>query len=270
MELPIEFVDLGPFSMEYCLSGPENQPVLAFVHGLSADLRQFEGQMAYFKDQYRILLLSLRGHGSSGCPEPAGRDDFTLSAMAEDVVALLNYLKLPAVHWVGNSMGGLVGYELLRDFGDRLLSLTTFGTTAELHFGPVVVKMLDFFKEAFIKLKGYEGFARFSGRASSKIPRVRDEVTTMILAASREAVRYAHMNIGKYNYLDALATVEIPLLLIRAEYDREINKSLRSTTAMLDRLDNAAVIDLPGAGHFANLDQPDRFNLILKKWLAGK
>ncbi len=42
--------------------------------------------------------------------------------MAKEFVALLDRLGLPAVHWVGNSMGGLLGYQVLRDAPEKLKS----------------------------------------------------------------------------------------------------------------------------------------------------
>ncbi len=50
-----------------------------------------------------------------------------------------------------------------------------------------------------IKIMGYEGFARFAGKASSKDSDMQNKVTEMIMAAAPVAVRYAHMNIGDYN-----------------------------------------------------------------------
>jgi pimeloyl-ACP methyl ester carboxylesterase len=49
--------------LEYLLEGPANAPVFCFVHGLGSNLRQFLPQAAHFNGRYRVLLLSLRGHG---------------------------------------------------------------------------------------------------------------------------------------------------------------------------------------------------------------
>lgn len=264
----IQTVDVGSFLIEYTIGGREDLPVLAFMHGLSANMGQFTEQMNYFQEHYRVLLFSLRGHGNSGYPEHAGRDDFTLQKMVEDTTALLDALQIPAVHWVGNSMGGLVGYELLRWSPERLLSLTTFGTTAEMHVGETAVKLLTWTKDLMIKIMRYEGFARLAGKASSKDRDVQSRVTEMIMAAAPVAVRYAHMNIGDYNYTDVLGNADIPMLLIHCEHDKEINKRLKTTLEVLQQHASATVLELVGAGHFANLDRPADFNRILGDWLC--
>lgn len=58
-------------TIEYLLEGPADAPVLCFVHGLGANLRQFLPQVVHFNGRYRVLLLSLRGHGGSGQPDSA-------------------------------------------------------------------------------------------------------------------------------------------------------------------------------------------------------
>ncbi len=268
MNLNTQVMDLGAVNIEYLLSGTENKPVLTFVHGLSANLRQYLDQMEYFRSNYRVLLFSIRGHGGSGCPKPVSRTDFTLEAIINDIILLFDKLDIPAVHWVGNSMGGLLGYELLAKDESRLLSLTTFGIPGEMSHGPVFVKMLDNFKEILIRLKGYNGFARYFGRISSKNPQIQDSITKMILASYPAAVKYAHMNIINYSHLDTLAATNIPLLLIRAEHDRDVNKMLKTTLPIIKSKEKCAIVDLPGASHFANMDQPDKFNRILDEWLV--
>lgn len=132
--LPTDMADLTTgIQMEYHLAGGKGGEALLFLHGLGPTLQQFEPQVASFTPHYRVLLPSLRGHGRSTSPVKATLADYTARELARDVQALLDYLELDRIHFVGNSLGGLVGYELLEMEPARLASLTTFGTTAELH-----------------------------------------------------------------------------------------------------------------------------------------
>ncbi len=262
-------MELGDVKIEYLLNGNENKPVLVFCHGLSANLRQYKHQLEFFKDKYRVLLLSIRGHGRSSCPKPATRADFTLDLMINDVISLLDKLDIPAVHWVGNSMGGLLGYELLAKDETKLLSLCTFGIPGEMSHGRIFIKMLDTFKGILIKLKGYEGFAKFFGQISSKKPEVQAEITEMILDSCPAAVKFAHMNIINYDHLDTLAGAQIPLLLIRPEFDKDVNKMLKTTLPIIESKKQSQIVDLLDSSHFANMDQPEKFNQLLDEWLDG-
>ncbi len=261
-------VDVGEVSMEYCLTGPANMPVITFVHGLSGNLSMFLKQEEYFSKDYRVLLLSMRGHGGSTYPETADRDAYGLDVMARDIVSLLDRLDIPAVHWIGNSMGGLVGFQMLQDFPERHLSLAVYGIAAKLHHSPVLVKLFTHIKDIMIKIKGYEGFCRMAGPISSKLPETREKVVRMAQATVPEALKYGHMNVASVDYLDVLSEAKIPQLLIKCEHDRAINKALGSTLRVLENSVNAEVIQMAGVGHYANLDAPDEFNRILDGWYS--
>lgn len=250
-------------TMEYALDGPADAPVLAFVHGLGSSLHQFAAQAASFGGRYRVLLLSLRGHGGTGNPESATADAYTPAVLAQDVAALLDHLRVETLHVVGNSLGGLVGYELLRADPSRLRSLTTFGTTAALN-SP---RWKYWMAVGTVRLLGVAGVARVVGASASKNRAVGAELQRLYRQASRTALLQIPQHIARYDYTDTLRTTRRPLLLIRAAHDKGINDALASTLAALDAAHDARVATLDDAGHFANMEQPDRFDDILGGFL---
>jgi pimeloyl-ACP methyl ester carboxylesterase len=253
-------------TIEYLLEGPADAPVLCFVHGLGSNLRQFLPQAAHFSGRYQVLLLSLRGHGGSGQPNPATGDAYALPILAQDVAALLDQLGVPSLHFVGNSLGGLVGYELLQLGSPRLLSLTTFGTTAALH-SP---RLLYWTVVASVQLLGVNRLAKIVGKTSAREPAVGRQLELLYRQTTKEALRLIPQHIARYDYTDVLRRAALPLLLIQGELDREINNNLASTLAALAGMADGRVISLPNAGHFANMEQPDTFNKILTSFLAGE
>jgi 3-oxoadipate enol-lactonase len=191
---------------------------------------------------------------------------YALPILAQDVAALLDHLSITSLHFVGNSLGGLVGYELLQMGRPQLLSLTTFGTTATLH-SP---RLLYWAVVASVHLLGVNRLARLIGRTSAKDPAVGRQLELLYRQTTKDALRLIPQHIARYDYTDVLRQATLPLLLIQGELDREINNNLASTLAALDATADGQVIPLPNAGHFANLDQPDAFNEILTAFLAGE
>lgn len=129
MEEEVKNIRLGEINMEYLLTGKENKDTILFVHGLGANLSQFEEQHQYFQDTYRILSISLRGHGNTTASRELTETDFELSRLSDDIIMLTETLGIDKFHFVGNSMGGNIGYELMKASPERLLSFTSFGTT---------------------------------------------------------------------------------------------------------------------------------------------
>ena len=71
--------------MEYLLTGIENKETILFVHGLGANLSQFENQHQYFQDRYKVLSVSLRGHGNTSSSSDLTESDFELCQLSNDI-----------------------------------------------------------------------------------------------------------------------------------------------------------------------------------------
>jgi 3-oxoadipate enol-lactonase len=252
-------------TIEYALTGPAEAPVLAFVHGLGSNMRQFLPQVEHFAAAYRVLTLSLRGHGGSSAPTEPTPESYTVRLLAQDVQALSQQLGIEALHFVGNSLGGLVGYELLTLGQPKLLSLTTFGTTAELHSSPLIYWGVV----GSVRLLGIKNMAALIGKTGSKDPLVGAELARMYGSATKNALLLIPRHIANYDYTETLRRAEIPLLLIQGALDKGINAELDSTLAALQEAPHSNVVPLADAGHFANLEKPAVFNQILETFLTG-
>ena len=107
--------------------GPRDGVPMVLCHGLTMTGAQFRDTAAAFAARgYRVLAPDLRGHGRSGVPGRVSRTTFSLERFEADALAMLADAGLERVHWVGNSLGGIVGLRLLP--AGRFLSLTTYGT----------------------------------------------------------------------------------------------------------------------------------------------
>ena len=254
-------------TLEYQLVGPPEAPVLCFVHGVGAALEQFQRQVEYFSGRYRVLRLSHRGHGRSGEPPTSEPEAYTPRALADDLRALLGELGIDTLHFVGNSLGGLVGYELLKTRQPALLSFTTFGTTAELHTPKVKYWMLVGSIRLFGTLFGNSAMASLLERTGSRDREVGALLKRMFLCARQDALTLLARSIANYDYTPVLCTTGVPVLLIRGELDKEINAALSSTLEAIDTLPEGRVVTLADAGHYANLEQPDEFNRVLESFL---
>ena len=101
---------------------------LLFLHGLGTDGRSWEYQRDLFAEQYRVILIDVRGHGRSA--KPPG--PYSVPQFAQDIFALLEHLKIDAFHLVGLSMGGMIGFQMAVEQPERLRSLTIVNSGPEL------------------------------------------------------------------------------------------------------------------------------------------
>jgi len=231
---------------------------LLFVHGLGADRTQFDAEHEAFADDYQVVSVSLRGHGGS---RHSGRGPWSLEQLAQDVLAVLEALKLPAVHYVGNSMGGNVAFELLRLAPSRLRSLTTFGTTAQLNTARPLLPLLRMV---------YRGLpARWRGLLAGSVgrtPEASSKISAMASQTPRRTILALLPALARFDYRPSLADAVLPISIIRGEHDTEINRALDGTLATLRARKHGTfrLHELGGAGHFANLDRPRPFADVLR------
>ena len=85
------------------------------------------GYVSALKNEYQLILLDARGHGASDKPQTP--EEYKLKKRVEDIVAVLDNLKIVKTHFFGYSMGGWIGFGLARFAPERLRSLIIGGAT---------------------------------------------------------------------------------------------------------------------------------------------
>lgn len=109
--------------------GPEEGEVVILSGSLGSDLRMWEPQVGPLVDAgFRVVRHDHRGHG--GSPVPPG--PYRLDDLGSDAVALLDTLGVARAHWVGLSLGGMLGMWLGAHHPDRIAGLTLCCTSAKL------------------------------------------------------------------------------------------------------------------------------------------
>src|ERR1700731_3978917 len=99
-------------------------PIL-FVHEFAADYASWEPQMRYFSRRHRCISYSARGYTPSHIPDAA--EAYSYKHFRDDVIAMLDHLKIPAAHLVGLSMGAYSALHAGIEAPKRALSLTLAG-----------------------------------------------------------------------------------------------------------------------------------------------
>lgn len=120
-------VSVGGVDLACRFEGPAGAPVVLLAHGLLADHTMWDelaGRL--LANGFSVLRYDLRGHGRSGLS--AG--PWTMEQLAADAVGLLDAFGLSRVHFVGSSLGGMIGQQMGARHADRLLSLTLANTAA--------------------------------------------------------------------------------------------------------------------------------------------
>lgn len=101
-------------------------PPLFLIHGIGASRQSWAGVVPLLKHRYRCISYDLRGHGASPVPAPP----YALDDLVEDLEAVRRELGIAKAHFMGHSLGGMIGPAYARRYPDRVLSLGLLSTAA--------------------------------------------------------------------------------------------------------------------------------------------
>ena len=241
-------------------------PVL-FIHGHPFDKSMWEPQVRALAGRgYRTLVPDLRGYGrTTVVPGVTSMDSF-----ARDLAALLDHVKIDVVNVVGLSMGGQIALEMYRLFPDRVDSLTLAATNPmpETEQGKLSRKRMA----ARLREEGMRGYAdemlvgMMTADNVRDLPAVADHVRAMMYAAPPEGAAAAQLGRAERpDHTVLLPRISAPTLLVVGQHDGFTPPE--GAELMHVQVPDSAVEIVEGAGHLPNLERPDRFNEVLRRFL---
>lgn len=114
----------GTFGKIFYQVEGEGFPLL-FVHGLGSSHKTWFRQIPFFRNKYQTIVLDLAGSGKSATPD----DSVTMEKLSEDIVLLIDHLKLTRLAMVGSSMGGMLAQLCLKIIPEKITA-TVLGSTS--------------------------------------------------------------------------------------------------------------------------------------------
>ncbi|MDI5932400.1 alpha/beta fold hydrolase [Halomonas kalidii] len=123
------FLNINGRSVAYRLLGAEALPLVMLAHPLGMSQAVWDDLLPALLPRYRVLTWDLPGHGASQA-WPAAGGEITPAALAAEALALADRAGAGRFHFVGTSIGGVVGQQLLAEHAERLYSATLTNTGA--------------------------------------------------------------------------------------------------------------------------------------------
>lgn len=239
-------------------------PVVTMSHALGCNLSLWDEQAKALSGRYRVLRYDTRGHGGSSAPP----GPYSLEQMADDLHGLLTGLGVAQTHFVGISMGGMIGQILALKYPMLLQSLILCSTTSRY---PAAMRSTWVERIRTVEAKGMEPTVEpalqrwFTPSFRKHQPDVMDRVRVMLRSTPPHGYIGCCYAIPTIDVTDRLGEVRCPALVIAGEDDpgtpvvmaQEIHAALPSSEIAI----------LRSASHLCNLEQPEAFNRVLLDFL---
>ncbi|MFN8571447.1 MAG: alpha/beta fold hydrolase [Gemmatimonadaceae bacterium] len=239
---------------------------VVFVHGFPLNRSLWAPQAHGLVDRARCIAPDLRGFGESTVTPPYSMDQY-----ADDVVSLMDVLRLDRAVIVGLSMGGYVAMAMWRRHKARVRALALVDTRAGADSPEGRGKRDDMI--ALAKERGSAAVAdamigsMVGEGTKSRAPEVVESVHSMLSSAPVDGV------IGALGALKqrpdsaaTLATVDVPTLIVVG--DEDALTPVAESQAMHQMIRGSSLETICGAGHLSNLERPAAFNHVMSEFLA--
>ncbi|HAT39064.1 alpha/beta fold hydrolase [Polynucleobacter necessarius] len=121
-----QIANVNGVDIAYRFDDPQDGPVLLVANSLMANGSMWDGNVPALVDRYRVLRDDKRGHGGSG----VSAGPYSIAQLADDAVGLLDVLEIEKAHFMGLSIGGMIGQQLGARYPERILSVSLCNTAA--------------------------------------------------------------------------------------------------------------------------------------------
>ena len=257
-------VEANGITVHYELTGPEEAPVVMLCHSLAATMNMWDAQMGSLTQRYGVLRYDLRGHGATD----ATSGPYTFDMLADDALALLDVLGIHSCHFVGLSIGAMIGQALALRKAQPLVSLTLCATSS--HTAPEAQPIWDD-RINTAQSQGMPAVAPatldrwlsqdFQQRAPEETQRIRHMIEATPVAGF---VGGAHA-IRNLNFTERLKDIGLPTLVLVGKDDP--GTPVATSEAIQREIKDAALVVLDRAMHLCNIEQAQAFNDSLRAFL---
>lgn len=249
---------------------PKSTDWVTFVHGAGGSSTIWYKQLRAFKAHYNILLLDLRGHGNSNTALKDAFDKrYTFQSIADDILEVIDHLKIKNSHFIGISLGTIIIRQLAEVHPHRVKSMIMGGAIMKLNVrSQILMRVGIIFKSLVPYLWLYKFFAFIimpnKNHKESRLLFIREAKKLY----QKEFIRWFKLTaeINPLLRFFRQAELKIPTYYVMGEEDYMFLPSVRK---VVDAHAYSSLCVVPDCGHVVNIEQPDFFNKETIKFLSA-
>jgi len=255
-------IDVDGCKINVQIDGPQDAPALVLSNSLGTNLSMWDDQAKALSGEFRVIRYDQRGHGKSGAP----KGPYTIDRLGQDVIAILDNLKIAKAHFVGLSMGGSTGMWLARMAPGRFTKIILSNTGARISTQDVwnarIASVLSKGMTAVIDTTLERWFSNDSHKRN--LPAI-SAVRKMLMTTPAHGYAGCSAAIRDCDQRWGIGAVKLPTLVIIGTLDPGTPPAGGEEIA--SRIRGAKVARLEAA-HLSNLEKSEAFTAEVQKFLA--
>jgi 3-oxoadipate enol-lactonase len=263
---PIMYAYINSVPFYYIDEGSKAAQPVIFLHGFPFSHEMWKNQIELVRKNFRAIAYDIRGHGKSY----VGDAHFTIEHHVDDLIALLDYLKIEKPVIVGLSMGGYITLRALERHPERFRAAVLCDTKSESDTNEGKLKRFEnikavrehgseVFAEAFAKIVFAPESFKAKPESVSLIKAIISSTCELSIAGTLLALA------SRTDTTSSLPTIRIPTLILVGEKD--ITTPPANSQSMHEKIAGSELHIIPDAAHMSNLENHAEFNRHLLSFL---
>ena len=261
-----QFIATQGGNLRVRVEGPQDAPALVFSNSLGTTFEMWDAQAAKFSKDFRVVRYDTRGHGGSVVSPGA----YSFDLLGNDVVAILDALKIERAHFCGISMGGFTGLWLGLNAASRMNSIAVCNSAAKIGTPDGWNT-----RSAMVREKGVAAMKELADSSPSRWfteafiaaqPAVVQRAQAWIAAVNPQGYAGCCDALAGADVRDQLAKIAVPTLIIAGSADPVT--TVADGEFMQQHIPGAKLAAVP-ASHLSNLEAPQAFDDALSQFLRA-
>jgi 3-oxoadipate enol-lactonase len=251
--------------IHYRLDGAAGAPVVMLSNSLMSNHTMWDPQMPALLAQFRVLRYDTRGHGESEVtPAP-----YRIEQLADDAAALIDAAGVGPVHFVGLSMGGMIGQQLAVRHPEKLLSLSLCDTASEMPTAAMWNERIGTARDLGIAALIDATIKRwFVANFIEREPATIAEVRRMIATTPAEGYIGCASAVRDMSQTHLLSRITTPTQVIVGREDPAC--TLAASQVLQREIRGATLHVIDDAAHLANIEKPEAFTRLLVDFIGAQ
>ena len=252
---------LQDVDLNYQTFGNAKKPALIFSNSLGTTLSMWKSQIEHFKHDYFVICYDTRGHGQSSAPN----GPYSIEQLGQDVIHLLDYLKIEKASFCGISMGGLTGQWLAIHYPERFNHIIICNTAAKIGQEQAWTE-----RATLVKQQGLQPIAETAATRwfteyfiQNHSPIVKS-LSHDLENGSAEGYANCCLALAHADLREAIKQISIPVLIIAGQQDPVT--TIEDGKFMQSRINNAEFFEID-ASHISNIEQVSIFNQTVQQFI---
>jgi 3-oxoadipate enol-lactonase len=250
--------------LAYRIDGPQGAPVVMLSNSLMSTHVMWDPQIAALTERFRVLRYDTRGHGESEVtPGP-----YSIEQLADDAAGLIEATGVGAVHFVGLSMGGMIGQQLAVRHPRRVLSLSLCDTASEMPPRSMWEARFETARSQGVSALVDSTIQRWFVKSFiEREPEAIAWVRKMILQTTPEGYIACASAVRDMSQTHILRQIRVPTQVIVGRDDPAC--TLAASEVLHREIEGSTLHVIDDAAHLANIEKPQEFTGLLVDFISA-